>query len=54
MTVLITGYVPQHRTAIRQRLERIGWAEQYVAAAERNAEAFAQDGVTYQKVFADS
>jgi len=54
MTVLTTGCVRQHRTAIRQRLERTGWAEQHVAGAERNAEAFAQDGVTYQKVFADS
>ena len=47
MEVSITDYAPRHQAAIRQILERIGWAEQYVAAAERNAEAFSQDGEAY-------
>ncbi|MDQ3818250.1 MAG: hypothetical protein M3362_11320 [Acidobacteriota bacterium] len=42
--VSITGYSTQHRTAIRQILGRIGWAErQYILAAEQNAEAFSKD-----------
>lgn len=47
MKISITGYSPAHQPAIRRILERIGWAEQYIAAAERNAEAFAQDPSVY-------
>jgi|SRR5919112_1627538 ribosomal protein S18 acetylase RimI-like enzyme len=41
--VSITDYSPQHQAAIRQILERIGWAEQYIVAAEQNAEVFSQN-----------
>ncbi|HEV2802467.1 MAG TPA: GNAT family N-acetyltransferase [Pyrinomonadaceae bacterium] len=47
MEVSIIDYAPQHQAAIRQILERIGWAEQYVAAAEQNAEAFSQNREVY-------
>ena len=47
MKVSITSYSPAHQSAIRRILERIGWAEQYIAAAERNAEAFSQDRSVY-------
>lgn len=47
MKVSITVYSPEHQPAIRRILERIGWAEQYIAAAERNAEAFSQDRGVY-------
>lgn len=45
--VSITDYSPPHQAAIRRILERIGWAEQYVNAAERNAEAFSQNREVY-------
>lgn len=47
MNVSITDYSPAHHGAIRQILERIGWAEQYVAAAERNAVEFSQNREIY-------
>jgi ribosomal protein S18 acetylase RimI-like enzyme len=47
MEVSITNYSPEHQSAIRRILERIGWAEQYIVAAERNAEAFSQDRSVY-------
>jgi ribosomal protein S18 acetylase RimI-like enzyme len=45
--VAITDYSPSHQADIRRILERIGWAEQYIAAAERNAEAFSQTPEVY-------
>jgi ribosomal protein S18 acetylase RimI-like enzyme len=45
--VSITDYSPRHRADIRQILEHIGWAEQYILAAERNAEAFSQNREEY-------
>lgn len=45
--VSITDYSPPHRAAIRRILERIGWAEQYILAAEQNAEAFSQSREVY-------
>ena len=45
--VTITDYSPQNRVAIRRILEGIGWAEQYITAAEQNAEAFSQDSKTH-------
>ncbi len=45
--VSITDYSPQHQAAIRRILERIGWAEQYIVAAEQNAEAFSQNREVY-------
>ena len=47
MKATIINYSPEHHSAIRRILERIGWAEQYVAAAERNAEVFSQDQAMY-------
>lgn len=41
--VTILDYQPEHRPAIRRILEKIGWAEQYVTAAELNAEALARE-----------
>ena len=45
--VSITDYSPPHQAAIRRILERIGWAEQYIAAAERNAQDFSQNPELY-------
>jgi ribosomal protein S18 acetylase RimI-like enzyme len=45
--VSITDYSPPHQADIRRILESIGWAEQYIAAAERNAEAFTQNPKEY-------
>jgi ribosomal protein S18 acetylase RimI-like enzyme len=45
--VSVTDYSKEHRSAIRRILERIGWAEQYIAAAERNAEDFSQNPEVY-------
>ena len=45
--VTITDYSPTHLAAIRRILERIGWAEQYIAAAERNAVDFSQNPELY-------
>lgn len=40
--VAIIDYQSQHHTAIRRILTKIGWAEQYISAAERNADEFSQ------------
>lgn len=45
--VSITDYSPKHQAAIRHILERIGWAEQYIVAAEKNAIIFSQSRETY-------
>lgn len=42
MNITITDYTSNHQATIRSILEGIGWAEQYVVAAEKNAEAFSQ------------
>ena len=47
MKVLITDYSTELQSAIRRILERIGWAEQYIIAAEQNAETFSQDQNAY-------
>ena len=47
VAITISGYSAQHRIAIRQILEGIGWAEQYITAAEQNAEIFSQDPSIY-------
>ena len=47
MKISITGYSRANQADIRRILERIGWAEQYIAAAERNAEAFSHDQSLY-------
>ncbi len=43
----ITDYSSTHQSAIRRILERIGWAEQYIDAAEQNAELFSQNPEMY-------
>ena len=43
MELSITNYTAAHRHDIRRILENIGWAEQYIAAAERNTEIFSRD-----------
>lgn len=47
MKVLITDYSKELQSAIRPILERIGWAEQYIIAAEQNAATFSQDQNAY-------
>jgi ribosomal protein S18 acetylase RimI-like enzyme len=47
MKVSITSYSQEHQSAIRQILERIGWAEQYIIAAEQNADIFSRDQKAY-------
>jgi len=47
MKVSITGYSPEYRSDIRKILERIGWAEQYIIAAEKNADIFSRDQEMY-------
>ena len=47
MGVSIIDYSPQHQASIRKILERIGWAEQYIVAAENNAESFSQNREVY-------
>lgn len=41
--VAIVDYSSEYRPAIRQILERIGWAEQYITASEYNADLFSQN-----------
>jgi len=43
----ITDYSPPHQADVRRILERIGWAEQYIVAAEQNAKAFSQNREVY-------
>lgn len=43
MNISFTDYAQEHQSAIRRILERIGWAEQYIIAAEQNAEIFSRD-----------
>lgn len=45
--VSIVDYSPQHRSAIRQILEPIGWAEHYIVASEHNADRFSQNLDSY-------
>lgn len=47
MKVSVTDYAQEHQSAIRRILERIGWAEQYIHAAVKNAEIFSRDQETY-------
>jgi len=47
MHVSITDYTHEHHPAIRAILERIGWAEQYIGAAEKNADIYSRDPETY-------
>lgn len=43
----IVDYSNQYRAAIRKILEPIGWAEQYIYAAEQNADVFSQNPELY-------
>jgi ribosomal protein S18 acetylase RimI-like enzyme len=46
-TVPIVEYSNQYRSAIRRILEQIGWAQQYIIAAEQNADVFSQNPEIY-------
>lgn len=43
----IIDYSNQYRSAIRKILELIGWAEQYISAAEQNADIFCHNPDVY-------
>jgi GNAT superfamily N-acetyltransferase len=43
----IIDYSNQYRSAIRKILEPIGWAEQYISAAEQNADIFSHNPDVY-------
>ncbi|MGL5063939.1 MAG: GNAT family N-acetyltransferase [Microcoleus sp.] len=43
----IVDYSNQYRSAIRKILEPIGWAEQYISAAEQNADVLSQNPELY-------
>jgi ribosomal protein S18 acetylase RimI-like enzyme len=45
--VAIVDYSSEHRSQIRNILQHIGWAEQYIAASEQNAEVFSQNPNIY-------
>jgi ribosomal protein S18 acetylase RimI-like enzyme len=45
--VSIVDYSNQYRSAIRRILEQIGWAEQYIAAGEHNADVFSRNPNIY-------
>ena len=47
MGLSIINYSSIHQSAIRRILENIGWAEQYIVAAEQNAELFVSDPDVY-------
>jgi len=47
MPVSITDYTHDHHPAIRAILERIGWAEQYISAVEKNTDIYLRDSETY-------
>lgn len=46
-TVAIIDYMPGYQSSIRTILMKIGWAEQYVAAAEQNMHNLSQDKENY-------
>jgi ribosomal protein S18 acetylase RimI-like enzyme len=46
-TVSILDYLPKHQASIRRILEKIGWADQYIASAEENANLFSKDRDNY-------
>jgi ribosomal protein S18 acetylase RimI-like enzyme len=43
----IVDCAPRYRSAIRSILEHVGWAEQYITAAELNADIFPQNPDIY-------
>lgn len=43
----VIGYSPKYQSSIRRILTKIGWAEQYVASAERNMHNLAQEGENF-------
>jgi ribosomal protein S18 acetylase RimI-like enzyme len=54
MDVSIITYAAEHQSAIRRILEQIGWAEQYITAAEQNAKVYSQDQALYGVFIATS
>ena len=43
----IVEFLPEHQLSIRKILTKIGWAEQYINAAENNAIVFSNDKENY-------
>lgn len=43
----VIDYSPAYQSSIRKILTKIGWAEQYVASAERNMHDLAQEGENF-------
>ena len=47
VTITILDYLPEHQSSIRRILEKIGWAEQYIASMEQSANLFSKDQENY-------
>jgi ribosomal protein S18 acetylase RimI-like enzyme len=47
VTITILDYLPEHQSSIRRILEKIGWAEQYIASMEQSAYLFSKDKENY-------
>lgn len=45
--ITVIDYLPEYQGAIRAILTKIGWAEQYIFAAEQNARTFSQNKEEY-------
>lgn len=50
--ISIIEYSEKFHSGIRHIIEKVGWEEKYITAAERNAEKFSKDKVTYGIFFA--
>ena len=46
-TITILDYLPEHQSSIRRILEKIGWAEQYIASMEQSANLLSKDKENY-------
>lgn len=46
-TVVILDYLPGYQSSVRAILTKIGWAEQYVVAAEQNMQNLSMDKENY-------
>lgn len=46
-TLQIINYAPKHQADIRRILEHVGWAEQYITAAVRNADIFSKEPAVF-------
>jgi ribosomal protein S18 acetylase RimI-like enzyme len=52
--VTILNYSPEHRSAIRRILTKIGWAEQYISAMESAVDVFSREPEVYGVYLATS